>query len=137
MFYRIEQSIDNGNLTGPSENAIYVSFDARTGNRIELLDLFIDGFEPATTTQIKDQILFDNGYENEEQMLMDGFTRIGELTPSDNFLLKPDSIVFYYAPYEIAVGAMCATEVTLPLEFLNTVLKKGSPYVKAMKKSRN
>ncbi len=135
--YRIEQSIDNGAATGPVENAVYLSFDAHTGNRIELDDLFIEGFEPAATAQIKEQIMFDNGFESEEQMLMEGYTRIGEMTPSANFLLKPDSIVFYYAPYEIAVGAMGATEVTLPLSFLKTVLKESSPYVKAMKRSRD
>jgi len=89
-----------------NSGAKYNSLDAKTGDKLGLADLFSeDEIEALTVMGEKafreeqeipdDKTLRESGYEFE-----DGFYL------TSNFLINDSSIVFYYAPYEIACYAM-------------------------------
>lgn len=112
--------------------SVLVAYDAKTGDRLELRDIFDEGYEPLVSDMIKKQIMFDRGFTNEEQMLTSGFFNIQDLEPTPNFLVKQDSISFMYNPYDIAAYALGKIKVTMPLDKMKNVLKKDSKLVNSI-----
>lgn len=113
-----------------------MSYDLKTGDRLLLEDLFVDGYKPFTTDVIRQELMVTYGYKSEEQMLMDGFFNIQGLKPTPNFCVKTDTIMFLYNAYEIATYSKGEVEVAIPMYRLRSVLKPESRIVKNMMETK-
>jgi hypothetical protein len=122
LSYELDKRIEKN--TDPEELTYYLVFDLRTGNRVTLKDIFIDGFEAAVTEMIVKKIITDNGFENEEDMINNGYFFSDNIVPNNNFSITEDGITFMYNPYEIATYALGQTDVTLSFAQLEPFLKK-------------
>lgn len=109
-----------------------MSYDLKTGDRLLLEDVFVEGYEPFATEAIRRELMAEYGYKSEEQMLMDGFFNIQALAPTPNFCVKTDTVIFLYNAYEIATYAKGEIEVAVPMYRLRTVLKPECRVVKRL-----
>lgn len=115
-------------------NTQYLVFDLKTGDKISQRDIFEEGFEPKVAELLKKQIMIDNGFESEEQMINNGFFFAMNIVPNDNFNVTEEGISYIFNPDEIAVYSLGQTEVLIPFEKIQSVLKKKSPIAKLFKK---
>ncbi len=106
----------------------YLNLDLLTLTPVRLDDLFADGYEPALTDLIWNQLMADNHAATREELQDMGYALGGDLQPTGNFYLDETGVTFYYNVYDIAPYVMGATRVTLPYEMLQPLLddKKGA-----------
>lgn len=112
----------------------YLVFNLKTGDKISQNDIFEEGFEPKVADLLKQQIMIDNDFKSEEQMINGGFFYAMNILPNDNFNVTEEGISYIFNPYEIAVLGFGQVEVLLPFEKLKSVLKEKSPIAKLLKK---
>jgi hypothetical protein len=105
----------------------FMVFNLKTGEKITERDIFEEGFEPLLSDLMKKQIMADNGFESEEQMINEGYFFAENILPNGNFVVSEDGITYVFNTNEIAVYSMGSTEVTVPFNKLKSVLKKKSP----------
>ena len=139
---------DNGILSLRMEKSLYdggahslpmiklLSYSHKTGDRIFLEDIFQEGYESKVRDEIVAAIMRDKGFEAEEQMLMSGYFGLGTLEPTQNFLLKEDTITFLYNPYEIGSYSLGCVEVPVALNAVSNVLRADNQTVTALIKSQ-
>lgn len=110
----------------------YLVFDLKTGKKIKEQDIFEEGFEPKIIDLLKKQIMFDNGFESEEQMLNNGYFAAENIRPNGNFYISEEGITYIFNPYEIGAYSLGATEVTIPFRKIRSALKANSPIQKVI-----
>ena len=111
----------HGNATITFEN-----FNPRTGERVELADLFVNGYE-AKLLMLAEARFRDVRAIEEGMNLPDAgfsFSENGTFTLSDNFAIEKDSLTFYYNAYDVAPYALGPTELTLSYDELDGLLKE-------------
>ncbi len=111
-------------------NTQYLVFDLGTGRKIIQRDIFEEGFEPRVSELLKEQIMIDNGFDSEEQMINNGYFFAMNIMPNENFSVTEEGISYVFNPDEIAVYSLGQTEVLLSYNALASVLKKESPIAK-------
>lgn len=104
----------------------------KTGNAITEEDIFIDNYQDALAQILVDQIAKQNKVENAKDLENIGFFSIEEIFPNGNFLVDGDGITYTFNEYEIAAYVVGATNVFLPYEEIQYLLKKDSPITKLM-----
>lgn len=109
------------------ETTQFLVFDLNTGNKLTEHDVFVEGFEPKMADLLKKQLMFDNGFENEEHMLTSGYFSAENIAPNGNFSLTEEGITYIFNPYEIGAYSLGQTEITVPFAKIKSVLKKDSP----------
>ncbi len=111
----------HGNTTIRFEN-----FNPRTGERVELADLFVSGYEAKLLPLAQDRFREVRAIEEGVTLADAGFSFSENVafTLSDNFAVEKDGLTFYYNPYEVAPYALGATELTLSYEELDGLLKE-------------
>ena len=111
----------HGNTTIRFEN-----FNPRTGERVELADLFVSGYEAKLLPLAQDRFREVRVIEEGVTLADAGFSFSENVafTLSDNFAVEKDGLTFYYNPYEVAPYALGATELTLSYEELDGLLKE-------------
>ncbi len=115
-----------GNYTGGAHpNYLYVTytFDLIDQSRIALEDLFVRGRDPWTTIA---PLVMANLTEQLGDAADGTWIESGSGTNPDNyraFALTEDSLVFYFAPYQVAAYAAGGVEVRLPLDALEGVIR--------------
>lgn len=124
--YKLFKKVYTGGAHGMEADQFLV-FDLKTGKKITEHDIFEDGFEPKLSDLMKQQIMFDHGYESAEQMLNNGFFGIGNIKPNGNFAISDSAITYIFNPYEIACYANGETQVSIPFSKIRCVLRKQSP----------
>ncbi|TDI44575.1 MAG: DUF3298 domain-containing protein [Acidobacteria bacterium] len=111
----------HGNATITFEN-----FNPRTGERVELADLFVNGYEtkllPLAEARFREVRVIEEGMTLAEAGF--SFSENGTFTLPDNFAVEKDGLTFYYNAYEVAPYALGATELTLSYEELDGLLKE-------------
>ncbi|MBN2788459.1 MAG: DUF3298 domain-containing protein [Paludibacteraceae bacterium] len=112
----------------------YLVFDLKTGKKLSERDIFEDGYEAKVTDLLKKQIMLDNGFESEEQMINNGYFFAMNIVPNHNFNVTENGISYVFNPDEIAVYSMGQTEVLIPFNKLKSCLKKDSPIEELLKK---
>ncbi len=111
----------HGNVTIAFEN-----FNPRTGERVELADLFVSSYEAKLLLLAEARFREVRAIE-EGMTLADAgfsFSENGTFTLPDNFAVEKDGLSFYYNAYEVAPYALGATELTLSYEELDGLWKE-------------
>ena len=101
--------------------------DMKTGNLIKEDDIFIEGFQEDLAQILIDRIAKQNTVENPKELENIGFFSIDEIFPNGNFLIDDNGITYTFNEYEIAAYVVGATNVHLPYEEIQYLLKKESP----------
>jgi len=132
LSYELSRSSQIGKLQ-KKDNTQYLVFDLKTGKKLRQEDIFEEGFEPKISDLLKKQIMKDNGFESEEQMINNGYFFAQNIVPNENFNVTEEGISFIFNPDEIAVYSIGQTEVLIPFKKIRSCLKKDSPIAKLIK----
>lgn len=113
--YAVSVTLDFGGAH-PMHYENFLNFDATTGKRLTLADVFKIGYESELT-----KIL------TQKAMALEKVKTAAELSceprPTENFLLKENEIEFHFNPYEIAPYSRGAICVKIPYKELSHLLK--------------
>jgi len=138
--YGIERYVNMGGAHG-LETRNYYNFDLKTGNLITEKDLFKAKYESELAKLIKLRIVEESkeykDEKNSEPILdlenTDYWT--DSIKANGNFYITDEGINYVFNPYEIAPYYMGQTEVTLPFNRLNSLLKPNSIIAYLVKKN--
>ena len=122
----LSYTVNFENYTGGAHGAHSFTnhvIDMKTGNLIKEDDIFIEGFQEDLAQILIDRIAKQNTVENPKELENIGFFSIDEIFPNGNFLIDDNT----FNEYEIAAYVVGATNVHLPYEEIQYLLKKESP----------
>ena len=126
----LSYTVNFENYTGGAHGAHSFTnhvIDMKTGNLIKEDDIFIEGFQEDLAQILIDRIAKQNTVENPKELENIGFFSIDEIFPNGNFLIDDNGISYTFNVYEIAAYVVGATNVHLPYEEIQYLLKKESP----------
>ena len=126
----LSYTVNFENYTGGAHGAHSFTnhvIDMKTGNPIKEDDIFIEGFQEDLAQILIDRIAKQNTVENPKELENIGFFSIDEIFPNGNFLIDDNGITYTFNEYEIAAYVVGATNVHLPYEEIQYLLKKESP----------
>ena len=103
---------------------LIMNFDSKTGEQIELKDVFVPGFEQPLNDILLKALIAETGSKDENDLREKGYLYSMDMFASANFVLGKSGITFVYNPYEIAPYAMGMTELELSYDELEKILKK-------------
>lgn len=101
--------------------------DLETGDLITEDDIFIDSYQEDLAQILVDKIALQNNLDNPKELENIGYFSIDEIFPNKNFLVDDNGITYTFNEYEIAAYVVGATNVFLPYEEIEFLLKKESP----------
>lgn len=99
----------------------------KTGDIIKEEDIFIENYEDDLAQILIDRIAKQNNVDNPKELENVGFFSVDEIFPNGNFLVDDYGITYTFNEYEIAAYVVGATNVHLPYEEIQYLLKKDSP----------
>ena len=102
--------------------SLYTNIDLHTLRVIQLKDLFKSGYEAELATLICQQLMKDMEVDNMEELKELGYGYMEEITPTENFIIQEEGILFVYNIYEIAPYALGITSVLVPYDTLKPLL---------------
>ena len=126
----LSYTVNFENYTGGAHGAHSFTnhvIDMKTGNLIKEDDIFIEGFQEDLAQILIDRIAKQNTVENPKELENIGIFSIDEIFPNGNFLIDDNGITYTFNEYEIAAYVVGATNVHLPYEEIQYLLKKESP----------
>lgn len=126
----ISYTVNFENYTGGAHGAHSFTnhvINLKTGNPIAEEDIFIDGYQEDLAQILIDRIAKQNSLDDVKELENIGFFSIDEIFPNGNFLIDDNGITYTYNEYEIAAYVIGATNVHLPYEEIQHLLKKESP----------
>lgn len=110
---------------GANPNAAYtiINFDPETGNEIKLNDIFKDNYEEYLCNRLTDALAKKIGAKDIEDIKKKGYLTFNDIYPTENFIIKKDSILFYYNTYEIGPRSTGTTVLGFTHNDLSTIIK--------------
>lgn len=126
----ISYTVNFENYTGGAHGAHSFTnhvINLKTGNPIAEEDIFVDGYQEDLAQILIDRIAKQNNLDDVKELENIGFFSIDEIFPNGNFLIDDNGITYTYNEYEIAAYVVGATNVHLPYEEIQHLLKKESP----------
>jgi len=103
----------------------FTSFNAATGARIRLADIFVPWYEPRLTRIAENNFRAVKGVKPGMTLRDAGyiFFKNDTFALNENYWIGPKGITFYYNPYEIAPYAMGPTELLLTYREIRELIK--------------
>lgn len=126
----LSYTVNFDNYTGGAHGAHSFSnqvINLKTGEVIEEEDIFIENYQDDLAQILIDRIAKQNNLDNPKELENVGFFSVEEIFPNGNFLIDDYGITYTYNEYEIAAYVVGATNVHLPYEEIQYLLKKESP----------
>ena len=102
--------------------SLYTNIDLHTLRIIQLKDLFKSDYESELATLICLQLMKDMEVDNMEDLQELGYGYMEEITPTENFIIEKEGILFVYNIYDIAPYALGITSVLVPYDTLKPLL---------------
>lgn len=99
----------------------------KNGNVLTEEDIFVENYQDQLAQIIIDKIAALHKVENPKDLENIGFFSVEEIFPNGNFLVDGKGITYTFNEYEIAAYVVGATNVFLPYEEIQILLKKDSP----------
>jgi hypothetical protein len=122
----INYIIHNESYTGgahPNGASIIINFDSETGCEIKLDDIFKENYEEYLCNRLTDALAKKIGATSLEDIKEKGYLIFNDIYPTENFIMKKDSILFYYNLYEIAPRSAGTTILGFTYDELSTIMK--------------
>lgn len=108
----------------------YLIWDKANSKRVNVDDVFVDGYESEVTKMILDYLCRTNGVKNHADLVEVGILDVKDVAPNGSLRIYPDSLSFNYKPYEIAAYAVGSIEVKISFKDLKPLMKTNSPLYK-------
>lgn len=126
----LSYTVNFENYTGGAHGAHSFTnhvINLKTGDVIKEEDIFIENFQDDLAQILVDRIAKQNNIDNPKELESVGFFSIEEIFPNGNFLVDDYGITYTFNEYEIAAYVVGATNVHLPYEEIQYLLKRESP----------
>lgn len=126
----LSYTVNFENYTGGAHGAHAFTnhvINLKTGDVIKEEDIFIENFQDDLAQILVDRIAKQNNVDNPKELESVGFFSVEEIFPNGNFLVDDYGITYTFNEYEIAAYVVGATNVHLPYEEIQYLLKKESP----------
>lgn len=117
------QETDMTGAAHPYHCTTYLNFDEKTGNAVELGDIFLESKMTQLSDILLDKLMEKCGVQTLQQLNDAGYLTQTDMTPSRLFLLEKDSVSFFYNEYDIAPYSTGPTEIKVSCEELKGVMK--------------
>jgi len=109
----------------PNTNAYYTNYDLGTGGKLELKDLFIEGYENKLNTLVEKKFREVRGLKPDENLNEAGYQFAdNKFRVNNNLGFTNEGIVLFYNAYEVAPYYMGSTKVNITYRELEGLLKK-------------
>ena len=102
---------------------IVLNFNAKTGERMTLKDIFVPGYEVRLSELLLDKLMNQADVSSIEELRAKNYLYAMDMFPSDNFILGDDEITFIYNIYEIAPYSAGKTEISISYSEVKDLLK--------------
>ena len=103
---------------------LVMNFDNKTGKLLTLGDVFVPGFEGRLNEMLLEALIEKTGSKDVNDLRDKGYLYLMDIFAPENFALDEKSMTFTYNPYEIAPYAMGMTELELPYDELEDIMRK-------------
>ena len=108
----------------PNSSVALVSFDANSGQRLLLDDLFVEGYSQQLTAIAERAFRAERNLTAAEDLSGAGFWfENGVFRLNDNFAVVPEGLKFYFNPYEVGPYSMGPTTIVLGTESLAALIR--------------
>lgn len=107
---------------------IAMNFNKETGSHLSLSDIFATGYEQQLTAILLNALKEKTGSDDLAALKEKGYLHAMDMFPSENFILGEETITFIYNPYEIAPYDMGSTELIIPYNDVDKILKTTFEY---------
>ncbi len=107
---------------------ITLNFEAKTGRQLTLSDIFAPGYEQPLKNILLKALKAKTGCSTLNALHEKGYLYSMDIFPSENFILGEETITFVYNPYEIAPYAVGNTELIIPFDDVEDILKNSFEY---------
>ncbi|MBR5275671.1 MAG: DUF3298 domain-containing protein [Bacteroidaceae bacterium] len=106
-------------------NTIYthINYNPATGDEIKLCDVFKDNIEEYLCSRLTDALADKIGAGSRKEIKEKGYLLFNDIYPTENFILKEDSIVFVFNNYDISSYTQGCTSLGFSYEELSDILK--------------
>ena len=108
----------------PSIVTSILRFDANTGERIDLYGFFVDTCTNSLCDKLTTRLMEKVGAPTLDSLHALGYLEMENMFVSENFLLKKDSVSFFYNQYDIAPYAMGCTTLSFGYDELKDWIRK-------------
>ena len=122
VVYLVDVDYYEGGAHGIKQQLV-MNFNAKTGERMTLKDVFVPGFEVRLSELLLDKLMELTGVNSIEELRAKNYLYAMDMYPSDNFILGDDEITFIYNMYEIAPYSVGKTEISLSYSDVEDLLK--------------
>lgn len=129
LVYSVKINRYTGGAHGMYSN-LFINIDLTTGKRIFMNDIFKANSDSLITEELWKQLVIDQHVTNKQVLEDLGYGQIGELKPTENFIIGQDGITFYYNVYDIAPYSEGPTQIKLSYNKLKNILRKDSVILK-------
>lgn len=105
----------------PSATVTFTNMNPRTGERVMLSHVLVDGYEEALVPMAEARLRESREIEDGMSLADAGFTFFvnGAFALTENYSLGESGITFYYNPFDIAPYALGPTEIVLTYDELD------------------
>lgn len=100
-----------------------MNFENKTGRLLELVDVFVPGFESRLNPILEEALCEKIGVPDISELREEGYLPSMDMYPSKNFILNDETITFIYNPYEIATFDKGETELVIPFSSISDILR--------------
>lgn len=100
-----------------------INFDPATGDEIKLSDIFKENYEEYLCKRLADALARKVGAKSYEEVKEKGYLTYNDIYPTENFIMKKDSILFYYNLYEIAPRSAGTTILGFTYDELSLIME--------------
>lgn len=124
------------NYTGGAHGAHAVNnhvINLKTGKAITEQDIFVDDYQDTLAKLLVNSIARQNKVDDPKELENAGYFSVEEIYPNNNFLVDQDGITYTFNEYEIAAYVVGRTNVFLPYEELQIILRPESPISQLIK----
>ena len=122
VIYEIENYFFTGGAH-PNTVVTYINFNPETGDEIRLDDIFKENYEEMLNNRLTDALANKIGAKSRKEIMEKGYLTFNDIYPTENFMLKEDSILFFYNRYDIAPYATGTTTLGFSYEELSDIMK--------------
>ena len=120
--YTIHDMIHNG-ASQPTDRYQILTFDPETGEEIHLQDVFKENSEEYLYNRLLDQLAEKVGANSRQELEEKGYLHFNDMFTTENFIMKEDSVLFYYNVYELAPREIGTIILGFTYEDLAIILK--------------
>lgn len=123
-------SVNFENYTGGAHGAHAQNnhvINLKTGTLVTEDEIFVEDYQDALSKILIEKIAKQNNVESPKDLENVGFFSVDEIYPNGNFLVDASGITYTFNEYEIAAYVVGRTNVFIPFEEIQLLLRKESP----------